>query len=68
MAGKWIDCREHVRQMNCTAALAADTNEELMEIAVQHAVAATVTRIPPSFVRCCDTDQGGQPPERPKAA
>jgi predicted small metal-binding protein len=39
MARKYIDCREHPSEMNCTVALAADSAEELIEAAVQHAVA-----------------------------
>ena len=39
MARKYIDCREYPSEMNCTVALAADSDEELLEAAVQHAVA-----------------------------
>lgn len=39
MTRKYIDCREFPGEINCTIALAADTEEELMEAAVQHAVA-----------------------------
>lgn len=39
MARKYIDCREFPSEMNCSVALAADTDQELMEAAVQHAVA-----------------------------
>jgi predicted small metal-binding protein len=38
MARKYIDCREIPSDMNCTVGIAADTEEELMEAAVQHAV------------------------------
>jgi predicted small metal-binding protein len=38
MARKYIDCREIPSEMNCTVGIAADTEEELMEAAVQHAV------------------------------
>jgi predicted small metal-binding protein len=38
MSRKYIDCREHPSEMNCTVALAADSEEELIEAAVQHAV------------------------------
>lgn len=34
-----IDCREYPSEMNCTIALVADSEEELLEAAVQHAVA-----------------------------
>jgi len=39
MTRKYIDCREYPSEMNCTLALCADTEEELLEAAVQHAVA-----------------------------
>jgi predicted small metal-binding protein len=39
MTRKYIDCREFPSEMNCTVALAADSENELMEVAVQHAVA-----------------------------
>jgi predicted small metal-binding protein len=40
MARKFIDCREFPSEMNCTIALSADSEGELLEAAVQHAVAA----------------------------
>jgi predicted small metal-binding protein len=36
---KFIDCREVPSEMNCTVAISADSEEELLEAAVQHAVA-----------------------------
>src|ERR1051325_11737433 len=39
MARKFIDCREFPSEMNCTIALSADSETELLEAAVQHAVA-----------------------------
>ena len=38
MARKYIDCREYPSEMNCTLALSADSDDELLEAAVQHAV------------------------------
>nr|WP_315597110.1 DUF1059 domain-containing protein [uncultured Cupriavidus sp.] len=38
MARKYIDCREFPSEKNCTVALSADTEDELLEAAVQHAV------------------------------
>lgn len=38
MARKYIDCREVPSEMNCTVGIAADSEEELVEAAVQHAV------------------------------
>lgn len=39
MARKYIDCREVPSELNCTVAIAADSEEEVVEAAVQHAVA-----------------------------
>ena len=39
MARKYVDCREIPSEMNCTVGIAADSEEELVEAAVQHAVA-----------------------------
>lgn len=39
MTRKYIDCREFPSAMNCTVALCADSDEELLEAAVQHSVA-----------------------------
>jgi predicted small metal-binding protein len=39
MARKYIDCREFPSETNCSITIAADREEELMEAAVQHAVA-----------------------------
>jgi len=38
MSRKYIDCREFPSEMNCTVALSADSESELLEAAVQHAV------------------------------
>ncbi|VXB19081.1 conserved hypothetical protein [Burkholderia sp. 8Y] len=38
MTRKYIDCRECSSDSNCTVALAADSEDELMQAAVQHAV------------------------------
>ena len=39
MARKYIDCREVPSAMHCTVAISADSEAELLEAAVQHAVA-----------------------------
>jgi predicted small metal-binding protein len=39
MPRKFIDCREIPSEMNCTIAISADGEKELLEAAVQHAVA-----------------------------
>jgi predicted small metal-binding protein len=38
MSRKFIDCREFPSDTNCSVAIAADNEEELLEAAVQHAV------------------------------
>jgi predicted small metal-binding protein len=38
MTRKYIDCREFPSEMNCTVALSADSESELLDAAVQHAV------------------------------
>jgi predicted small metal-binding protein len=39
MARKFIDCRDYPSDTHCTVALSADSEDELLEAAVQHAVA-----------------------------
>ena len=39
MTRKFIDCRDYPSEMNCTVALSADSDKELLEAAVQHACA-----------------------------
>jgi len=39
MTRKYMDCREFPSESKCTVALSADSDQELMEAAVQHAVA-----------------------------
>ena len=39
MARTYIDCREFPSDMHCTVAIAADSEQELLDAAVQHAVA-----------------------------
>ena len=38
MPRKFIDCREMPSESNCTVAISADSDGELLEAAVQHAV------------------------------
>ncbi|HTQ70694.1 MAG TPA: DUF1059 domain-containing protein [Acidocella sp.] len=40
MARKYVDCRQFPSESKCTVAISADSEKELMEVAVQHAVAA----------------------------
>lgn len=39
MARTYIDCREFPSDMHCTIAIAADSDKELLDAAVHHAVA-----------------------------
>ncbi len=39
MAGKYIDCREFPSDASCTVAISADNEDELLGVAVRHAVA-----------------------------
>lgn len=39
MTRKYIDCREFPSESHCTVAIVADSDKELLEAAVQHAVA-----------------------------
>ena len=38
MTRKYLDCREFPSEMNCSVAVCADSDKELLEVAVQHAV------------------------------
>jgi predicted small metal-binding protein len=37
MARKYLDCRDYPSDKNCTVAISADSEDELLETAVQHA-------------------------------
>jgi len=39
MGRKFIDCRDHPGETKCSLTLAEDTEEELLEAAIQHGVA-----------------------------
>jgi predicted small metal-binding protein len=49
MTRKFIDCRELPSEMSCTVAISADGEEELLEAAVQHAVAVHGHEDTPEF-------------------
>lgn len=38
MERKYVDCRDYPSEKNCTVAISADTEDELLEVATQHAV------------------------------
>jgi len=39
MARLFVDCRDYPSEKNCTVAISADSREELVDAAAQHAVA-----------------------------
>lgn len=39
MARLVVDCRDYPSEMNCTISISADTKDELVNAAVQHAIA-----------------------------
>ena len=39
MTRKMIDCRDYPSEIHCSVAMSADTDDELIEAAAQHAVA-----------------------------
>ena len=49
MARKYIDCREFPSESKCTVTIAADSEAELMEVAVQHAVSVHGHQDTPEF-------------------
>jgi predicted small metal-binding protein len=49
MARKYVDCRDFPSETKCTVAISADSEKELMEIAVQHAVAVHGHKDTPEF-------------------
>jgi predicted small metal-binding protein len=67
MARKFIDCREFPSDMNCSVAISADTDNELMEAAVQHAVSVHKHEDTPEFRQQLKQlfKEGSPPVERP---
>ncbi len=49
MARKSIDCRDYPGKIKCTLALSADTEEELLEAAVQHSITVHGQQDTPEF-------------------
>lgn len=68
MARQYVDCREFPSETNCSIAIAADTERELMEAAVQHAVAVHGHEDTPEFRKQLASiiKQGTPPVEAPK--
>ena len=70
MGRKFIDCRQFPSEMNCTVALSADSESELLEAAVQHAVAVHGHQDTPELRNMIrDSMKDGTPPlEAPQRA
>ena len=49
MSRKYIDCRDYPSDKKCTVAISADTEEELLDVAVQHAIRAHGHQDSPEF-------------------
>ena len=49
MGRKFIDCREFPSESKCSVTIAADTEKELLDVAVQHAVSVHGHEDTPEF-------------------
>lgn len=49
MARKYIDCRQFPSESKCTVAISADSEKELLEIALQHALTVHGHKDTPEF-------------------
>lgn len=69
MARKYIDCREVPSTMHCTVALSADSEAELLEAAVQHAVSVHQHKDGPELRKMLKSafKEGTPPVTRPTA-
>jgi predicted small metal-binding protein len=67
MARQYVDCREFPSENNCTVAISADSERELVEAAVQHAVAVHGHEDTPEFraMLASAIKQGTPPVEAP---
>lgn len=70
MARQYVDCREFPSENNCSIAISADSERELIEAAVQHAVAVHGHEDTPEFrtMLAGAIKQGTPPVEAPKVA
>jgi predicted small metal-binding protein len=68
MTRKYIDCREFPSDMHCSVAISADTDTELIDAAVQHAVAVHGHKDTPEFRKeILGAMREGTPPLQAKA-
>ncbi len=51
MSRKYVDCRDYPSDAKCTVAISADSEEELVAAAIQHAVAIHKEKDTPEFRR-----------------
>ncbi|MBQ5965808.1 DUF1059 domain-containing protein, partial [Massilia sp. ZL223] len=66
MTRKFIDCREFPSDMGCTVAIAADSEEELLQAAVEHAVSVHHHSDSPELrQQLRQLFKDGTPPEHP---
>lgn len=70
MARKFIDCREFPSDIGCSVAISADSDQELLEAAVQHAVAVHRHEDTPDLRQQLKQlfKEGTPPVERPMSA
>lgn len=69
MTRKFIDCREYPSEMNCTVAISADSDKELLEAAIQHGCTVHGYQDTPEFRKeLAGMFKEGTPPERSKIA
>jgi predicted small metal-binding protein len=68
MTRKYIDCREFPSEMHCSVAISADTDKELIDAAVQHAVTVHGHKDTPEFRKeITGLMHEGTPPLKAKA-
>ncbi len=68
MTRQYVDCREFPSQSNCSVAISADSEKELVDAAVQHAVAVHGHTDTPELRKQLATaiKQGTPPVQAPK--
>lgn len=65
MTRKFIDCREYPSDMHCSVAISADSEDELMRVAVEHAVSVHQHSDTPELrAQLRELFKDGMPPER----
>jgi len=64
MGRKYIDCRDYPGDHNCTVALSADSEDELLEVVVQHGATVHGYEDTPEFREKIRQEfKDGTPPE-----